>query len=208
MAHVAVDLPGSADLLTPEQYQPRAWMERDGQRVTWEACQTLNGSWGYDRDNLDWKSPELLVRLLIDTVAKGGNLLLNVGPRGEDAAIPDEQRARLDTLARWAGHGPGSAMSGSRPWVRPAGEGVVGDGSRVPLRYWAADRHVDVAVLGPLDGSLLVDDVEATPTTSVTDAASGEQLVWNATDEGIRVEVGGPADRPVLRLTDVVARLS
>ena len=34
-------------------------------------------------------------------------------------------------------------------------------------------------------------------TTSVTDAASGEQLEWNATDEGIRVEVGGPADRPV-----------
>src|SRR5690606_41907763 len=140
--------------------------------------------------------------------ATGGTSWANVGPRGEDAASPGEQRARLDTLARWAGHGPGWAMSGSRPWVRPAGEGVVGDGSRVPLRYWAADRHADVAVLGPLDGSLLVDDVEATPTTSVTDPASGEQLEWNATDEGIRVEIGGPADRPVLRLTDVVARPS
>ena len=53
-----------------------------------------------------------------------------------------------------------------------------------------------------------MDDVEATPTTSVTDPASGEQLEWNATDEGIRVEIGGPADRPVLRLTDVVARPS
>lgn len=80
-----LDYPEEADFVTPEQYQPRAWVERDGTRVTWEACQTLNGSWGYDRDNLDWKNPGSLVKLLIDSVAKGGNLLLNVGPnaRGE-----------------------------------------------------------------------------------------------------------------------------
>jgi alpha-L-fucosidase len=73
------------DVRTPEQYQPRAWMEVDGKRVVWEACQTLNGSWGYHRDNLDWKPVVMLVRMLVDSVSKGGNLLLNVGPnaRGE-----------------------------------------------------------------------------------------------------------------------------
>ena len=73
------------DIKTPEQYHPRAWMEVDGKPVVWEACQTLNGSWGYDRDNLDWKPAVMLVRMLVDTVSKGGNLLLNVGPnaRGE-----------------------------------------------------------------------------------------------------------------------------
>jgi len=73
------------DFHTPEQVQPRAWVQVNGKPVVWEACQTLNGSWGYDRDNLDWKPPELLVRMLIDGVSKGGNLLLNVGPtaRGE-----------------------------------------------------------------------------------------------------------------------------
>ncbi len=65
------------DFKTPEQYQPRGWMEVDGpspgyEPVTWEACQTLNGSWGYDRDNLDWKPMEMLVRMLVDTVLKGG----------------------------------------------------------------------------------------------------------------------------------------
>lgn len=89
-----------ANFATPEQYQPRAWMERDGRRVLWEACQTLNGSWGYDRDNKDWKSPELLIRMLIDSVSKGGNLLLNVGPnaRGEW-----EPRAldRLRSIGAW-----------------------------------------------------------------------------------------------------------
>ena len=88
------------DFYTPEQLQPAQWVQVDGQRVTWEACHTLNGSWGYDRDNLDWKSPELLVRMLIDTVSKGGNLLLNVGPtaRGEFDA---RSQAILDTIGCW-----------------------------------------------------------------------------------------------------------
>ena len=80
-----LDLPESADFRTPEQYQPHSWMAVNGEPVLWEACQTLNGSWGYDRDNLDWKPVVMLVRMLVDTVSKGGNLLLNVGPtaRGE-----------------------------------------------------------------------------------------------------------------------------
>jgi alpha-L-fucosidase len=95
-----LDLEQGGDFKTPEQYQPRAWMEVDGQRVIWEACQTLNGSWGYDRDNLDWKPTDMLVRMLVDTVSKGGNLLLNVGPnaRGEF-----EPRAieRLRGIGEW-----------------------------------------------------------------------------------------------------------
>jgi len=95
-----LDLPGSADILTPEQYQPRGWMKRDGQPVVWEACQTLNGSWGYDRDNLDWMTPDLLVRLLIDSVAKGGNLLLNVGPNGRGEFEP-RATATLAAISTW-----------------------------------------------------------------------------------------------------------
>jgi alpha-L-fucosidase len=95
-----LDLPKSADLRTPEQYQPRAWMEIDGERVTWEACQTLNGSWGYDRDNLDWKSTEMLVRMLVDTVSKGGNLLLNVGPNARGEFEP-RALERLRGIGAW-----------------------------------------------------------------------------------------------------------
>jgi alpha-L-fucosidase len=63
-------------------------MMLDGAPVTWEACQTLNGSWGYDRDNLDYKSVDMLIRMLVDGVSKGGNLLLNVGPTGRGAIDP------------------------------------------------------------------------------------------------------------------------
>ena len=83
------------DIKTPEQVQPREWVQVDGKPVVWEACQTLNGSWGYDRDNLDWKSVDMLVQMLVDTVSKGGNLLLNVGPTGRGQFDP---RA-LETLA-------------------------------------------------------------------------------------------------------------
>ncbi len=88
------------DFVTPEQYQPAGWFQVDGKPVIWEACQTLNGSWGYDRDNLDWKPPVMLIRMLIDSVSKGGNLLLNVGPtaRGEfDSRALDAQ----DTIGEW-----------------------------------------------------------------------------------------------------------
>jgi alpha-L-fucosidase len=88
------------DIKTPEQYQPREWVRVNGQPVVWEACQTFSGSWGYYRDEESWKSVDLLVKMLIDSVSKGGNLLLNVGPtgRGEfDARALD----RLEGLGAW-----------------------------------------------------------------------------------------------------------
>jgi len=91
-------LPG--DFVTPEQYQPLEPLTRNGVPVLWEACQTLNGSWGYDRDNQDFKSVPLLLRMLVDTVSKDGNLLLNVGPtaRGE---IDPTARETLEGIGRW-----------------------------------------------------------------------------------------------------------
>ena len=91
------------DIKTPEQFQPRSWITHKGQPVVWEACQTLSGSWGYHRDEASWKSPEQLLHMLIDTVSKGGNLLLNVGPtaRGEFDA---RALARLSAFARWMHH--------------------------------------------------------------------------------------------------------
>lgn len=90
-----LDLEQGWDFLTPEQCQPRQWPTVDGQPVVWEACQTLSGSWGYHRDEASWKSVSQLVRMLIDTVSKGGNLLLNVAPTGRGEF---DQRA-LDRLA-------------------------------------------------------------------------------------------------------------
>lgn len=94
-----LDIPG--DLVTPEQYQPAGPMrDKEGNLAVWEACQTLNGSWGYDRDNHDYKSVDLLVRMLIDGVAKDGNLLLNVGPTGRGNFDPRAVES-LQGIGEW-----------------------------------------------------------------------------------------------------------
>lgn len=90
------------DLWTPEQYQVTEWVRhpKTGELVTWEACQTFSGSWGYHRDESTWKSPEMLIRMLVNTVSCGGNLLMNVGPtsRGE---FDDRAKNALAVYERW-----------------------------------------------------------------------------------------------------------
>ena len=72
------------DTVTPEQSQPVCWPrhKETGEKMVWEVCQTFSGSWGYHRDEMTWKSPEMLIGLLINTVSRGGNLIMNVGPTG------------------------------------------------------------------------------------------------------------------------------
>ena len=95
-----LDLDDGWDIRTPEQWQPQSWITVDGQPVVWEACQTFSGSWGYHRDEASWKSVGQLIRMLADTVSKGGNLLLNVGPTGRGEF---DRRAleRLRGMGEW-----------------------------------------------------------------------------------------------------------
>lgn len=98
-----LDLPGveaSWDFATPEQAQPKKWIEVNGTRVVWEACQTLSGSWGYHRDEASWRSTDELIRTLIDCVSKGGNLLLNVGPTGR-GEFDERALDRLNGIGEW-----------------------------------------------------------------------------------------------------------
>jgi alpha-L-fucosidase len=98
-----LDLPGGWDIKTPEQFQPQQWVHVDGKPVVWEACQTFSGSWGYHRDETSWKSLDQLLLMLVDTVSKGGNLLLNVGPTGR-GEIDQRALERLAGLGRWMHH--------------------------------------------------------------------------------------------------------
>ncbi|MBQ4089103.1 MAG: alpha-L-fucosidase [Clostridia bacterium] len=90
------------DLWTPEQYQPLEWIKHaeTGELVTWEACQTFSGSWGYHRDETSWKSSEMLIRMLVNTVSLGGNLLMNVGPTSR-GYFDYRAEAALKTYADW-----------------------------------------------------------------------------------------------------------
>ncbi|MBB4278534.1 alpha-L-fucosidase [Rhizobium mongolense] len=88
------------DMVTPEQYTPRVAPTIAGRPVRWEACHTFSGSWGYHRDEDTWKSPEQIIKLLIDSVALGGNLLMNVGPTGR-GTLDARAIAALEVYQNW-----------------------------------------------------------------------------------------------------------
>ena len=95
-----LDVPGGWDFRSPEQFKPREWVKMDGVRVPWETCQTFSGSWGYYRDEATWKDDKQLLVLLIETVSKGGNLLLNVGPTAR-GTFDHRAKDRLQAMGGW-----------------------------------------------------------------------------------------------------------
>ncbi|HXJ33798.1 MAG TPA: alpha-L-fucosidase [Candidatus Eisenbacteria bacterium] len=88
-------LPGCGDYDTPEQLVPA-----DPPGRTWETCLTMNESWAWNPDDTEYKSSRALVHTLCEIAGKGGNLLLNVGPRGDGSLAP-EQDERLQAIGRW-----------------------------------------------------------------------------------------------------------
>lgn len=84
------------DFGTPEQQIPATGIPG----VDWESCMTMNGTWGFHKYDHNWKSPETLIRNLVDIASKGGNYLLNVGPTA-DGEIPAASVERLAAIGRW-----------------------------------------------------------------------------------------------------------
>ena len=87
--------PWKGDFSTPEQYIPATGIDGD-----WETCQTLNGTWGYSAFNQRWKTEKQLIRELIDVVSRGGNYLLNIGPK-PDGSIPEETIRLFGEIGKW-----------------------------------------------------------------------------------------------------------
>ena len=87
---------GYGDYATPEQGVP---VVRPKSRY-WELCMTMNDSWGYQEHDKNYKTPHMLLRTFVDCLSKGGNLLLDIGPK-PDGTIPAEQVAILKEFGRW-----------------------------------------------------------------------------------------------------------
>ena len=88
---------GYGDYDTPEQGVP---IIKPAARW-WELCMTTNDSWGYQGINdTNWKTPNQVIRIFVDCISMGGNLLLDIGPK-EDGTIPHEQVNILRELGRW-----------------------------------------------------------------------------------------------------------
>jgi len=82
-------------MTTGDNFIPRLPFDGD-----WEVPATINGTWGYNKYDTDWKDPKDIIQLLVKIVSRGGNYLLNVGPRG-DGSIPEESIRVLDTVGQY-----------------------------------------------------------------------------------------------------------
>jgi len=89
-------LQGYGDYATPEQGVP---ISKPDARY-WELCMTMNDNWGYQQNDKNYKTPNQIIRIFVDCISKGGNLLLDIGPKA-DGTIPDEQINILKELGRW-----------------------------------------------------------------------------------------------------------
>ena len=67
----------------------------------WELCMTINDSWGYQQNDKNYKTSMQIIDLFVDTISKGGNLLLNISPKS-DGTIPEKQKTILKELGKWS----------------------------------------------------------------------------------------------------------
>lgn len=89
------------DFVSPEQViPPQGIVTDEGAPVPWESCVTLNNHWAWHHSDELYKTPETIIRKLVEVVSKGGNLLLNVGPDGE-GIIPTQSEEILLAVGNW-----------------------------------------------------------------------------------------------------------
>ncbi len=143
----------------------------------WEVPATINDTWGFKADDEHWKSPQDLIRKLVDIVSKGGNYLLNVGPTAQ-GVIPAPSVERLQAVGRWLAAN-GEAIYGTRagpiqavPWCRSTQRG---DRLYVHILEWPADGCIalDGLAVAPRRAHLLAD-----PAQVLTPVPGTDRKLW------------------------------
>lgn len=149
--------------------------------MDWETPVTMNNTWGFRTNDENWKSPDQLVRQLIDITSKGGNYLLNVGPTAQ-GEIPVASADRLRAVGRWLHHN-GESIYATRP----------GPIQNMPwCRSTARQGRIYIQVLDwPAGGTLHLPDSGA-DVSAASLLADGTPLHLHRSGSEIIIE--GPAD--------------
>jgi alpha-L-fucosidase len=172
--------PEQGDFTTPEQTIPSTGIPG----VDWEVCMTMNTTWGYSEHDDAWKSNETLIRNLVDIVSKGGNYLLNIGPKG-DGSIPRQSIDSMRAIGKWmAVNGEAIYATTASPFEQPA----WGRYTKKPGKLYA---HV---FTWPTDGKLSVplQGQRVTKVYLLADAGRTALKTQTASD-GVTIQLPGRA---------------
>jgi alpha-L-fucosidase len=158
----------AGDYATPEQQIPKTVPPG----LDWETCMTMNGTWGFKTEDLNWKTPTTLIRQLIEIASKGGNFLLNVGPTAQ-GEIPQASIERLQAIGKWMDVN-GEAIHGTT--ASPfAGKLPFGYATQKPGKLylhvidWPADQMITVPITNAAKKATILGqavaplDIETTP---------------------------------------------
>jgi len=154
---------------TPEQYTPGVALPG-----AWEGNLTMGTEWPWKATNEKYKSGTELIDTLIETRAKGGNLLLNIGPK-PNGTIPDEQDARLREIALW-NFVNGESIAQVRPWVVTNEKNVWLTKSAQEETVYALITHEEHWRLGDAK-TITLRSVRATPRTKVSVLGQSDEMV-------------------------------
>ena len=171
--------PRYGDFTTPEQHVPSTGIPG----VDWEVCMTMNTTWGFSEHDGNWKSDEKLIQTLVDVVSKGGNYLLNIGPKG-DGSIPDESVKSMEAIGRWmAVNSESIYATQASPFEKP-------DWGRYTTNGNTLYAHV---FQWPANGKLEIASTDMKFSRAYLLADKETDLVFESTAEGLRVHLPNKA---------------
>ncbi|RAY11300.1 alpha-L-fucosidase [Actinomadura craniellae] len=176
-----------ADFVTPE----RTTVPPDDRK--WEALWGLSKSYCFNRQETeaDHIAPTTLIHTMVDVIARGGNMLINVGPTGS-GAIPWAQAQRLLAVGHWLRLN-GAAIYGTRPWTTVAGLSDEG----LQVRYTSTSDAVYAIVLGAPRTAALGLDLRLDTQAEVRLVGRPGALRTSRSPHGTVVELPEPADDQV-----------
>ncbi len=193
------------DYETPEQFIPTA-IPTKGVRITgidpgvstllktavprpedfrlWETCMTINNTWAYNKNDLNFKSTRTLVRGLVEVASRGGNFLLNVGPQ-PDGQIQPEFQERLKAIGAWL------TLNGDSIYGTTYGpvQNVQG------LRTTACPKAIYIHMFDWTPPLLAVSGIDAR-VLSARILANGAPLNFRQTDTKLEIEIPASAPDP------------
>ncbi len=214
------DLGYGADFLTPEQHIPPNGFPG----IDFEVCQTINKTWEYTHYDREWKSTTALIRELIDVVSKGGNYLLNIGPK-PDGTVPESTIDKLRAIGRWMDvHGDSiygtvaTPFKEQLPWGRCTQKRLPNGQTRLYLHVfnWPFDSVLRVPALeNKVVGARMMSLPDHPALNVRQDEGTGELLITlpiaepNDHASVVMLDVEGPA-MPVVPTTepDATGRIS